>query len=229
MKNNGIKSWPAEDRPREKLLQQGVESLSTTELLAILFQSGTRHQSVQDLSQELLAACNNNLLQLAGLSVREILQLKVKGMGPGKAIALVAALELGQRRLALRQNREKIQSSKDVAGFLQARFQFLAHEVFAVVFLNRANRVLHHEVVSEGGITGTVADPRIILKKALEHRATGLILCHNHPSGNLRPSLADEQLTQKIKQAAGYLDIQVMDHLIVSQEGYFSFADEGML
>jgi DNA repair protein RadC len=145
-------------------------------------------------------------------------------------VTIAAALELGRRRLAT-ENLDKpvVSGSSSVARFLQARFRDLPHEIFAVVFLNRANRIIHFEIVSSGGITGTVADPRIILKKALEEEAVGLILCHNHPSGNLKPSRADEELTLKIREASRYFDIRVLDHVIVSHEGYFSFADEGML
>ena len=150
-------------------------------------------------------------------------------MVEAKTIHIAAALELGIRRNASDKKKETISKSADIAEYLRANFEYLQQEVFVVVFLNRGNKVMHHQIISEGGLTGTIADPRVILKKALEHNATSLILCHNHPSGNLRPSKADEVLTQKIKQAATLLDIQLMDHIIVSSEGYFSFADEGMM
>jgi DNA repair protein RadC len=141
----------------------------------------------------------------------------------------MAALELGVRRDISDKTKEIVLHSKDIANFLRAKLQYKKHEVFAVVFLNRANKVKHFEIVSEGGITGTVADPRIILKKALEHDAVNIVLCHNHPSGSIKPSRQDEELTQKIKEAARFFDIKVIDHIIVSEEGYYSFADEGLL
>jgi DNA repair protein RadC len=156
--------------------------------------------------------------------------MKIKGIGEAKAITIAAALELGRRRQTSGLLQKTIiTNSTDVAAYLQVLLKDYRQEVFAVVFLNRANKINHFEIVSEGGITGTVADPRVILKKALEESAVSLILCHNHPSGNLKPSVADQELTLKIKEAARYFDIKVMDHVIVSDEGYFSFADEGML
>lgn len=216
------------DRPREKFRLQGGGALTDAELLAILIQNGTREKSALDLGAELMSKSKGNLVELGRLSVREL--MKIKGIGLAKAVMIAAALELGRRRLAT-ENLDKpaVSGSASVARFLQARFRDLPHEIFAVVFLNRANRIIHFEIVSSGGITGTVADPRIILKKALEEEAVGLILCHNHPSGNLKPSRADEELTLKIREASRYFDIRVLDHVIVSHEGYFSFADEGML
>ncbi len=182
-----------------------------------------------DVSKQLLAIVDNDLQQLAKLSIKEMLQLKVKGIGEAKAITIAAALELGIRRDAAYKKKEVVINSKDIANFLRAKLQYKKHEVFAVIFLNRANKINHYEIISEGGITGTVADPRIILKKALSHDAVNVILCHNHPSGSIKPSRADEELTYKIKEAAKYFDIKVLDHIIVSEEGYFSFADEGIL
>lgn len=223
-----IKQWAKDDRPREKLRYQGAEKLSQSELLAILIGHGTREKSALELAREVLKTGQDNLQELGKLSVHEL--MKIKGIGEAKAVTLAAAFELGRRRHTTQPVlREGIRSSEDMARLLQTRFKDLRHEVFAVVYLNRANKVRHLEVISEGGITGTVADPRIILRKALEHEAVSLVLCHNHPSGNLRPSRADEQLTSKIKQAAAYLDISVLDHIIVSEEGYYSFADEGIL
>lgn len=223
-----IKQWAKDDRPREKLRYQGAENLSQSELLAILIGHGTREKSALELAREVLKSGQDNLQELGKLSVHEL--MKIKGIGEAKAVTLAAAFELGRRRhTTLPVLREGIRSSEDMARLLQSRFKDLRHEVFAVVYLNRANKVRHLEVISEGGITGTVADPRIILRKALEHEAVSLVLCHNHPSGNLRPSRADELLTSKIKQAAAYLDISVLDHIIVSEEGYYSFADEGRI
>ena len=224
-----IKEWAEDDRPREKLILKGASSLSNSELLAILINNGTKDKTAVDLAKELLTAVNNDLQKLGKLSVQEYLQLKIKGLGTAKSITIAAALELGIRRDSAAQKRTTILSSTDIAGYLRAQLQYKKQEVFAVVFLNRANKILHHEIISEGGITGTVADPRIILKKALEHNATAIILSHNHPSGNLKPSRQDQELTYKIKEAAKYFDIIITDHIIVSDEGYFSFADEGIL
>jgi DNA repair protein RadC len=223
-----IKQWAKDDRPREKLLLKGPETLSDSELLAILIVNGTREKSALDLAKDVLKLGKNNLPELSKLTVKEL--MKIKGIGEAKAIAIVAAMELGRRRQALA-SREKsiVTSSSDVATYLQTLLKDHRREVFAVLFLNRANKINHFEIISEGGMTGTVADPRIILKKALEEDAVSLILCHNHPSGSLKPSRADEELTLKIKEAAKYFDIKVLDHLIVSDDGYYSFADEGIL
>lgn len=226
--NYSIKQWAKDDRPREKLLLKGPQSLSDSELLAILIANGTKNKSALDLAKEVLNLGKNHLPDLGKLSVKEF--MKVKGIGEAKAITIVAALEIGRRRQAMA-SREKtvVTSSSDVAIYLQTLLKDHRHEVFAVLFLNRANKINHFQIISEGGITGTVADPRIILKRALEEDAVSLILCHNHPSGSLKPSRADEELTQKIKEAAKYFDIKVLDHLIVSDDGYYSFADEGLL
>ncbi len=229
MKNVSIRNWSEDDRPREKMLMKGNDSLSNAELLAILINNGTKDASAVEVSKSLLNALNNSLHKLGKLSVKEILQLKIKGIGPAKAISIVAAMELGIRRESSEKKQVVVTQSRDIAGFLKAQLQYKKHEVFAVIFLNRANKINHYEIISEGGITGTVADPRIILKRALEHDAVNLILCHNHPSGSIKPSHADEMLTQKIVEAAGFMDIKVLDHIIVSDEGYFSFADEGLL
>lgn len=223
-----IKKWSPEDRPREKLKNKGAAQLSETELLTILIQNGTKEKSAMELAQELVERSRNRLADLARMSTREL--MKTKGIGPAKAIVIQAAMELGRRRMAVENLKsDVINGSVEVARFLQAKLMDLPHEVFAVLFLNRANRIRHFEIISSGGITGTVADPRIILKKALEEEAVSIILCHNHPSGNLKPSRADEELTSKIRHAAKYFDIQVLDHIIVSTEGYYSFADEGMM
>jgi DNA repair protein RadC len=229
MNKQSIKNWAIDDRPREKLALKGAESLSNSELLAILINSGTADKSAVDLAKDLLSAVQNSLQRMAKLSVKDMVNLKIKGLGPARAITIAAALELGVRRNMADNKKEIFQSSRDVANYLQAQLQYKKHEVFGVVFLNRSNKINHYEIISEGGITGTVADPRIILKKALEHDAVSIVLCHNHPSGNLKPSRQDQELTQKIKEASGFLDIKVMDHIIVSEEGYYSFADEGML
>lgn len=226
--STSIKSWALDDRPREKMLSKGATSLSDSELLAILINNGYREKSAVELAKEILREGNYNLNELGKLSLKDF--QKVKGIGEAKAITIAAALELGRRRHAGSYlEKTVIRSSTDLAQYLRTSLKDYNYEVFAVVFLNKANKINHLEIVSRGGITGTVADPRIILKKALEEDATSIVLCHNHPSGNLRPSRADEDLTHKIKEAARYFDIMVMDHIIVSEEGYYSFADEGIL
>ena len=223
-----IKQWAKDDRPREKLLSKGAENLSNSELLAILIHNGTKEKTAVDLGKEILKLGKDNLNELGKLSVKEL--MKIKGIGEAKAITITAALELGRRRQATASlEKSVIGSSNDIAAYLRAALKDYRHEVFAVIFLNRANKINHFEIVSAGGITGTVADPRVILKKALEENAISIILCHNHPSGSLKPSRADEELTIKIKEAAKYFDIKVIDHIIVSEDGYYSFADEGIL
>lgn len=229
MRKYSIRDWADDDQPRKKLLNNGPDSLSNSELLAILINNGTPDQSALDIAKHLLQSVNNNLHTLSVMSVKDMLRQKIKGLGEAKSISIIAALELGIRRSAMGSRRDRITRSSDIADYLRASLEYRKKEIFIVVFLNRNNRILHIEPISEGGLTGTVADPRVILKKSLEHNATALILCHNHPGGSLRPSHADEQLTQKIKHAALLLDIHIMDHIIVSDEGYFSFADEGML
>jgi DNA repair protein RadC len=227
-KKYSIKFWAKDDRPREKLLSKGPENLSDSELIAILISNGNKTKSAVDLARDVLKLGKDNLNELGKLNVKEI--IRVNGIGEAKAIAIVAALEIGRRRQAMSYvEKPVVTSSKDVALFLQSKFKDHRHEVFAVMFLNRTNKINNFQVISEGGITGTVADPRIILKKALEEDAVSMILCHNHPSGSLKPSKADEELTLKIKEAAKYFDIKVTDHIIVSEIGYYSFADEGML
>lgn len=222
-----IKQWAIDDRPREKLLLKGAEALSNSELLAILIGSGTSKKSAVDVAKELLARSKDDINELAKLTLKEL--MKTNGIGEARAVSIAAAMELGRRRKAVESLKKSVKTSADIAAFFQAQLQDKLHEVFAVAYLNRANKINHLEVISEGGITGTVADPRIILKKALEHNAVNIVLCHNHPSGSLKPSRADEMLTKKIKEAAVLLDMNVIDHIIVSEDGYYSFADEGIL
>jgi len=223
-----IKQWAKDDRPREKLLSKGAENLSNSELLAILIHNGTKEKTAVDIGKQILKLGKDNLNELGKLSVKEL--MKIKGIGEAKAITITAALELGRRRQATASlEKSVVGSSNDIAAYLRTALKDYRHEIFAVIFLNRANKINHFEIVSAGGITGTVADPRVILKKALEENAVSIILCHNHPSGSLKPSRADEELTAKIKEAAKYFDIKVIDHIIVSEDGYFSFADEGIL
>jgi DNA repair protein RadC len=227
-KKYSIKHWAAEERPREKLILRTAMLLTDSELLAVIIRNGTRDQTAVDLARNILQSTHNNLQELARVSVADL--MRVRGIGQAKAASIAAALELGRRRQGIRPlEKPVIKESREVAGFLQAALQDQREEVFAVLFLNRANKINHFEILSRGGLTGTVADPRIILRKALEQEAVSLILCHNHPSGNLQPSRADEQLTAKIREAAGLLDIRVLDHIIVSAEGHFSFADSGLL
>jgi DNA repair protein RadC len=226
--NYSIKNWAKDERPREKLLSLGAENLSNSELLAILIHNGTRQKTALDLGRDILKLGKDNLGELGKLSTREL--MKIKGIGEAKAVVICAALELGRRRLSSAPlDKMVVTSSTDIAVFLQTKLKDYRHEVFAVLFLNKANKINHFEIISEGGVTGTVADPKLILKKALEENAVHLILCHNHPSGSLKPSRADEMLTAKIKEAARLLDMSVLDHIIVSDVGYYSFADEGLI
>ncbi|MBK7882679.1 MAG: DNA repair protein RadC [Chitinophagaceae bacterium] len=226
--STSIKNWAIDDRPREKLMTKGPETLSNSELLAILINNGNREKSAVELAKEVLKLGHDNLNELGKLTLKEIQQ--IKGIGIAKAITIAAALELGRRRHAgTMLEKITVTCSKDIALYLQTKIKDFSYEVFAVVFLNKSNKINHFEIISRGGITGTIADPRIILKKALEENATSIVLCHNHPSGNLQPSRADEEITNKIKEAAKFLDIKVIDHIIVSEEGYYSFADEGRI
>jgi DNA repair protein RadC len=223
-----IKELGCDDRPREKLLSKNPMALSDSELIAIIINSGNKERSALDLAREILKDCRHNLAELGKKSIYDL--TKIKGIGPAKAIMIAAALELGRRRqIAKPLEKPIIRDSTEIANYLKAVLQDYRLEIFAVVFLNRANKINHFEIISQGGMTGTVADPRIILKKALEMDAVNIILCHNHPSGSLKPSRADEELTAKIKEASSYFDIKVLDHIIVSEEGYFSFADRGIL
>jgi DNA repair protein RadC len=226
--NYSIKKWAKDDRPREKLRSKGAQHLSDSELLAILIRNGARKKTAVDLAKDILSLCKNNLSVLGKLSVKEL--MKISGIGEAKAITISAALEIGRRRQStIALDKLTVKSSKEIATYIQSLLRDLQNEVFGVVFLNQANRIKHYEVISVGGITGTIADPRIIFRKALAEDAVALILFHNHPSGNLQPSRADEELTAKIIQAAKLFDIRILDHIIVSEEGYFSFADEGMI
>ncbi|APG61141.1 RadC family protein [Christiangramia salexigens] len=226
--NLSIKMWAEDDRPREKLLQKGKLSLSDSELIAILIGSGSRNETAVELAKKILSASSNNLNELGKLSVNQL--CKFKGIGPAKAISIVAALELGRRRrLADGLEQVKISSSHSVFEIMQPVIGDLSHEEFWIIYLNNSNKVIEQFQVSKGGITGTLVDVRITLKKALELGAVSLILAHNHPSGNLKASEADKQLTSKLKTAAESLDIKVLDHLIVTEKSYLSFADEGML
>lgn len=223
-----IKDLSDDDKPREKLLLKGRNSLSDAELLAILIGSGSREESAIALCQRILNGTQNNLNQLAKLSVKEL--MTYKGIGEAKAISIVAALELGRRRKSSEGIEQRaIQSSEQAYEEFRAVLEDLPHEEFWVLLLNRANKVISKQLVGRGGISSTSADVRIILKLALDHLACGIILGHNHPSGNLKPSQADKLLTNKVKEAAQLIDIQVLDHLIIGNNAYLSFMDEGVM
>ncbi len=224
--STSIKNWALDDRPREKMITKGAAALSNAELLAILINTGNKENSALELGKNVLQLGHNNLNELGKISIREL--QKVKGIGMTKAICIAAALELGRRRHASASlEKQTVISSTDVAEYLRAQLKDYAYEVFAVLFLNKANKINHYEIMSKGGMDATIVDTKIILKKALEESATSIILCHNHPSGSLKPSQADKLITQKVKDAAALLDIKVIDHIIVSEMGYYSFADDG--
>jgi len=223
-----IKNWSDDDKPREKLVQKGKSVLSDAELIAILIGSGSRNESAVELSKRILASVNNNLNELGKLSINQLMQFK--GIGEAKAVTIAAALEMGRRRRGEEAPKvSKISSSKDVFELLQPSLGELPHEEYWIVYLNNSNKIMHKAQLSKGGITGTLVDVRLVMKQALELSAVGLILAHNHPSGGLKPSAADKQITQKLKTAAEALDIKVLDHLIITQRAYFSFADEGIM
>jgi DNA repair protein RadC len=223
-----IKSWALDDRPREKLVAKGKLALSDAELIAILIGSGNRQESAVALSKRILKSVDGNINSLAKLSVEKLTEFK--GIGEAKAIAIITGLELGKRRqLEIALEKPKITCSKDGFNLMQPVIGDLEHEEFWVLFLNNSNKVLAKTQISKGGLTATVVDVRLLFKRALELASVGLIVCHNHPSGKLQPSNADKQITQKIKLAGATLDIKLLDHLIVTEKNYFSFADEGVL
>lgn len=223
----GIRSWAEDDRPREKLLLKGKSTLSDAELIAILIGSGNTEETAVDLSKRILQSLNNNLSELAKLTVKDLMQFK--GIGEAKAISIIAALELGRRRKdAEPEKRVKITDSQSAFDTIYPHLGDLNHEEFWVIFLNRANAVIGKQNISKGGVSGTVVDPKVVFKMAVQFPASGIILAHNHPSGNLKPSQADHQLTRKLKEAGKALDIPVLDHLIIGERDYFSFVDEAV-
>lgn len=227
-KKLNIKDWAVEDRPREKLLANGARSLSDAELIAILISSGNLNETAVELSRRLLTTVNNDLNELGRKSIDYFKTFK--GIGEAKAVTIAAAMELGKRRKdADVFVKKQITGSKDAADFFQPMLGDLNHEEFWIMLLNRSNKIIDTFMISQGGISGTVIDVRLILKKALEVLASSIILCHNHPSGNMQASNADLQITQKIKEAAQVMDIAVLDHIIIAQNKYLSLADEGML
>lgn len=223
-----IKNWSQDDRPRERLRDKGKSILSDAELVAILIGSGSRNESAVELCKRILASVNNNLNALGKLSIKQLTQFK--GIGEAKAITIVAAMELGRRRRGEEAlQKYKIDSSQSVFELMQPIIGELPHEEFWIIYLNNSNKVLQKNQLSKGGITGTLVDVRLAFKTAIEVGATGIILAHNHPSGTLKPSEADKHITKKLKNAGDSLDIKVLDHLIVTENAYFSFADEGLL
>lgn len=227
-KKLSIKEWAVEDRPREKMLAKGIRSLSEAELIAILIGSGSRKESAVDLSRNILASANNNLNELGKKTIKDF--QKFSGIGEAKAITISAAMELGRRRKeSASDEKVKVVTSSDAASIFKSMLSDLPHEEFWVLLLNRNNLVIDKVMVSQGGLSGTVIDVRLILKMALEKLACSIILCHNHPSGNLVPSEADKEITRKIKEAGKHMDIPVLDHLIIGNGSYFSFADDGLI
>lgn len=223
-----IREWAESDRPREKLLLKGKGALSDAELIAILMGSGSKNESAVDLAKRILRASNDNLIELSKLGVNDL--SKFKGVGEAKAISIIAAMELGKRRRGAETiEKNKITSSRDVFEYFNSVFGDQPYEAFYILLLNRANRIIREVQISEGGFSGTVADPKKIFKIALENNASSIILSHNHPSGNIQPSDADIKLTHKLKSAGEMLDLPVIDHIILGEEKYYSFADEGQL
>ena len=223
-----IKYWAEEDRPREKLRIKGRQELTDTELLAILLGTGYKRSSAIEIAKSLLLELNNDLQALAKSDFDYL--IKTQGLGPAKAAVILSAIELGLRISKTKsQKRKQLTSSQDAFNLLHSKLAYLDHECFYIILLNRNNRVVGINRISQGGVTGTVVDPKIIFRKALSHKATAIILAHNHPSGNLNPSDQDIQITGKLIKAGKHLDIQVLDHLIISEQGYYSFADEGKM
>ena len=223
-----IKEWAVEDRPREKMVYRGLTSLSDAELIAILIGSGNQEETAVELSRRIMEKVKNNLHELGKLNIEDL--KKFKGIGEAKAISIIAAMELGRRRnhsdvLEM----DKITGSKDAARYIRPIIGDLPHEEFWAIFLNRQNKIIDKQRLSQGGLTGTVIDVRLVLKMALEKHATSLIFAHNHPSGNLDPSDADKKITRQLKESGKIMDIPLIDHLIITQGGYYSFADEGTL
>ena len=226
--NQSIKNWATEDRPREKMLEKGRETLSDAELIAILIGSGNSKESAVDLSRRILKDVNDNLIQLSQLSVNDL--MNYNGIGEAKAISIVAALELGRRRRFAEAARQpRICNSKEAFEYFYMRMADIAHEQLWVLLLNPTNRVIKMAKISDGGVNGTSADPKRIFKIALENNATAMMLCHNHPSGNVLPSESDKVLTRNIVNGGKLLEIKILDHIIIGIDKYFSFADSGLI
>ncbi len=224
----GIKSWAEDDRPREKLLSKSRKALSDAELLAIVIGSGTSDQTAVEVSRTILNSVSNNLCELARLSIMEL--MRFKGIGNAKASNIMAVMELGRRRrLSEGLKKNMVSCSRDAYEIMAPIIGDLTYEEFWLILLNRGHRIQRTICVSEGSVSGTVADPKKIFKIALEYNASALILCHNHPSGLVKPSPNDHRITKKCKEAGAFLDLPVLDHLIVANDSFFSFADEGLL
>ena len=227
-KNVSIKDWADDDRPREKLLLKGKGALSDAELIAILIASGNRNESAVDLSKRILRSLGNNIYKLGKLSVNDL--MKFEGVGQAKAITIIASLELGRRRRAAEVlEKENVGGSKDAFHIFQLKMEDLPHEEFWVILLNRSNKVIETKLVSRGGVSSTVLDSKVIFNFALESLASAIILGHNHPSGNLKPSNSDIRLTKKVVDAGKIMEVPILDHIIVGDNDYFSFADEGLI
>ena len=223
-----IKSWAEEDRPREKMLAKGKEALSNAELIAILIGSGNSKETAVDLSKRILHDSKDNLIELSRLSINDL--MKYNGIGEAKAVTIAAALELGRRRrFSEALEKPSIKNSQIAYECFYAHLSDLDHEQFWIMLLNNANKVIKLEKIGVGGMTGTTADPKKIFKSALENNATSVMLCHNHPSGNVIPSNADKQITNNLVKAGHFLEIKILDHIIIGNDNYFSFADEGLL
>ena len=222
-----IKNWAEDDKPREKLTSKGRENLSNAELLGILIGNGTRSKSAVDLAQDILQIAQNDLAKLATLGIKDL--CKVSGIGPAKAITIIAAIELGGRRKQATEVTKFISSSKDAYSYFGPLLQDKLYEEFWILLLKQNNAIIGAHKISEGGMAGTVADPKRIFKVALENNAAHIILCHNHPSGSLKPSAADLKLTHKLVSAGKHLDLGILDHVIISHKGFYSFADEGTM
>lgn len=223
-----ITAWAVEDRPREKMMLKGKQALSDAELLAVLIRSGSKKETAVDLCKRIMRDMDYNLNELGKKTIADF--MTYNGIGEAKAIGIVAALELGRRRRAsVARERKQVKGSNDAFELLHPQIADLPHEEFWVIFMNRGNKIVAKERISSGGVAGTVADAKMIFKRALIHTASGIILAHNHPSGSLHPSQADIQLTKKMVDAGKVLEINVLDHLIVTDMGYYSFADEGMM
>ncbi len=227
-KKLSIKQWAEDDRPREKLLNGGCSSLSDAELIALLIGSGNRDETAVELARRILGSFENSLYRLGKQTVRELMQFR--GIGHAKAVCITAALELGRRRRDEGiSEKPTVHSSRDAFAIMQSMMADLMHEEFWILLLNRSNRLIEPLRTSQGGISGTVTDIRMILKSAILRSASSIVLCHNHPSGNLKPSRADMEITKKMNEAAAVMDIKVLDHIILAERDYFSFADEGLL
>ncbi|MCB0691188.1 MAG: DNA repair protein RadC [Saprospiraceae bacterium] len=226
--NTSIKSWSLEDRPREKLLEKGRSVLTDSELLAILIGSGIPGESAVDLSRKMLQAVDNSLNNLGKLSIKEL--TKFKGIGEARAIVIAAALELGRRRqVSEAEDIESIKSSKDIFDIMSPYLSDLQVEEFWVLLLNKSNKIIKKELISKGGVSATVVDIKLIFKSAIDNLASSIVLLHNHPSGNIKPSKEDIRLTQKVKEACEFMDVNLLDHIIIANKNYLSFIDEGLV